>query len=195
MEITKTALSLILVMITISTTLTTTIAAAYAGGDNDGGDGNKQKAEDESQAALADCDENDVEQAGFDCIAIAASKIETAEEEPPEGETTLFVCKEVEGNQEVEPGDFAFAIETGPDGNNIFWPGQPPDDCPPVGDEIPGEYEVIEELSPGVPEPDSISVEGGCTQDLTNPLRATGELQEGETETCTFINTYEAGDS
>ena len=50
--------------------------AAYAGGDHDGGDGNKQKAEDESAAAIADCDENDVERAGFDCFGIAANDIE-----------------------------------------------------------------------------------------------------------------------
>ena len=65
-----------LVMITILTTLTltTTIAVAYAGGDNDDNgdrDGNKQKAEDDSAAAIADCDHNDVERAGFDCIAVA----------------------------------------------------------------------------------------------------------------------------
>jgi hypothetical protein len=33
--------------------------------------GNENEAEDESQAALADCDDNDVEEAGFDCVAVA----------------------------------------------------------------------------------------------------------------------------
>ena len=47
----------------------TIVPAAYAGGD--GGDGNKNKAEDDSNAALADCDHNDVERAGFDCEAFA----------------------------------------------------------------------------------------------------------------------------
>jgi hypothetical protein len=42
-----------------------TMPAAYAGGDHDGGDGNKNKADDDSAAAIADCDDNDVEQAGF----------------------------------------------------------------------------------------------------------------------------------
>jgi hypothetical protein len=53
-----------------------TMPAAYAGGDHDGGDGNKNKADDDSAAAIADCDDNDVEQAGFDCFAIAANDIE-----------------------------------------------------------------------------------------------------------------------
>jgi hypothetical protein len=53
----------------LTTAAVTMVPAAYAGGDNY--DGNEQKAEDESQAALADCDENEVERAGFDCIAVA----------------------------------------------------------------------------------------------------------------------------
>jgi hypothetical protein len=59
-------------------TATMTMAPAYAGGedndnDNDNGDGNKQKVEDESAGAIADCDNNDVEQADFECFAIAAN--------------------------------------------------------------------------------------------------------------------------
>jgi hypothetical protein len=148
LEITKTVLSLILiVVITILTTLTT-IAGAYAGGDHDD-NGNKQKAEDESAAAIADCDDNEVERAGFDCIAIAANDVEIeTQEEPPEEEPTLSVCKEVnDPNQEVEPNDFVFEITTGP--NTITIEGQPPGDCQPVGDVFPGEYTVIEEVSPG----------------------------------------------
>jgi hypothetical protein len=49
-------------------TATMTMAPAYAGGD---GDGNKQKVEDESAGAIADCDNNEVERAGFDCVAVA----------------------------------------------------------------------------------------------------------------------------
>jgi hypothetical protein len=48
------------------------VPAAYAD--------NKQKAEDDSAAATADCDENDVEEAGFDCFGIAANDIEIEEE-------------------------------------------------------------------------------------------------------------------
>jgi hypothetical protein len=57
--------------------VTSMVPAAYAEGDDhddDNGDGNKNKAEDESNAALADCDDNDVEQAGFDCFAIAGDE-------------------------------------------------------------------------------------------------------------------------
>jgi hypothetical protein len=59
--------------------VTSMVPAAYAGGDDhddDNGDGNKNKAEDESNAALADCDNNDVEEAGFDCFAIAGDEEE-----------------------------------------------------------------------------------------------------------------------
>ncbi len=51
----------------------TMVPTAYAEGDDhddDNGYGNKIKAEDESQVAVADCDNNEVEQAGFDCVAI-----------------------------------------------------------------------------------------------------------------------------
>ena len=51
-----------------TTALTTMVPAAYAD--------NKQKAEDESAAAIADCDDNDVEQAGFECYGLAANDVE-----------------------------------------------------------------------------------------------------------------------
>ena len=65
-------------LLTIGTT-TIMVPAAYAGGDDhddDNGDGNKNKAEDESAAAIADCDDNDVERAGFDCFGIALNDVE-----------------------------------------------------------------------------------------------------------------------
>jgi uncharacterized membrane protein len=55
-------------LLTTTATTTTMIPAAYAD--------NKQKAEDESAAAIADCDDNDVERAGFDCFGIALNDIE-----------------------------------------------------------------------------------------------------------------------
>jgi hypothetical protein len=58
-----------------TTALTTALPAAYAD--------NKQKAEDESAAALADCDDNDVERAGFDCFGIAVNDIEVDLGGPP----------------------------------------------------------------------------------------------------------------
>src|SRR5215208_6000134 len=119
-----------LVLITILTTLTTTIEV-YAGGDDDGdnGDGNKQKAEDDSAAAIADCDDNDVEEAGFDCIAIATNdvEIEPASEEPP-GEG-LVICKVVQDpNQEILPIDFDLIV-TDSRGHNFALTGQPPPAC------------------------------------------------------------------
>jgi hypothetical protein len=56
-----------------TTALTTMVPAAYAGGDDDG---NKNKAEDDSAAALADCDDNEVERAGFDCFGIAVNDVD-----------------------------------------------------------------------------------------------------------------------
>jgi hypothetical protein len=75
----KTILALVFLMagtLLATTAITTMVPAAYAGGDDDGGDGNKNKAEDESAAAIADCDENEVEEAGFDCFGIALNDID-----------------------------------------------------------------------------------------------------------------------
>jgi hypothetical protein len=92
-----------------TTAITTMVPAAYAD--------NKQKAEDDSAAAIADCDDNEV---------------------------------------------------------NIS----------------PGAYEITEAPN-DISDPDAIEVEGDCTQDPANEQRATGEIQGGETRTCTFINSYE----
>src|SRR5215207_7115951 len=71
---------LALVFLMAGTLLTTTavttmgVPAAYAEGDDhddDNGDGNKQKVEEESAGSIADCDNNEVERAGFECFAIA----------------------------------------------------------------------------------------------------------------------------
>jgi hypothetical protein len=51
-----------------TTAVTTMVPAAYAD--------NRQKAEDDSAAATADCDDNEVERAGFDCFGIAVNDIE-----------------------------------------------------------------------------------------------------------------------
>jgi hypothetical protein len=58
-----------------TTVLTTIVPSAYAD--------NKNKAEDDSAAAIADCDHNDVERAGFDCIAPALNDIEVDTGGPP----------------------------------------------------------------------------------------------------------------
>jgi hypothetical protein len=63
-------------LLTVGAT-TIMVPAAYAGGDDDG---NKNKAEDDSAAAIADCDHNEVERAGFDCFGIAVNDVEIEEE-------------------------------------------------------------------------------------------------------------------
>jgi hypothetical protein len=185
----KTVLSLMLVMITILTTLTltTTIATAYAGGgDDDNRDGNKQKAEDDSAAAIADCDDNDVERAGFDCIAIATNDVEI--EPPSEESAILSVCKEVRQplGSGFSPGDFDFTVT----GNDPF-----PDEfegsanCVDV-DIGPGEYTVTEVSPPLGGRTLTVIIGGDC---IPGPgpgpnIPAIGEIQAGETQTCTFIN-------
>jgi hypothetical protein len=187
LEITKTVLSLMLVVVITLTTLTTTIAA-YAGGDDnngDNGDGNKQKAEDDSSAAIADCDDNEVERAGFDCIAIATNDVEI-ETEPPEESATLSVCKE-RGDPSLpfEPADFTFTVDgNGPSPEEFV--GDNSDGCVDVTIG-PGEYSVSEVNEAGG-SLEEVSIEGDCVQDPTNPQRATGEIQVGETQECTFIN-------
>jgi hypothetical protein len=84
-EHSKTTLALVFLIagtLLTTTAITTMIPAAYAD--------NKQKAEDESAAAIADCDHNDVERAGFDCFGNAANDIEIEEEGngPPTDMTT-----------------------------------------------------------------------------------------------------------
>jgi hypothetical protein len=63
----------LLFTITMTTTTVSMLPSAYAGGDDDDKDektdGNKNKAEDDSAAAIADCDENKVEEASFECVA------------------------------------------------------------------------------------------------------------------------------
>ena len=175
-------------MITILTTLTlTTTIAAYAGGghdDNDGSDGNKQKAEGDSAAAIADCDDNDVERAGFDCIAIAANDVEI---EPPEEErATLSVCKEV-GTTTLSPEDFTFTV-TGNGPSPAQFQGDSADGCVDVTIG-PGEYTVTEAAA-FTNFATRIQEGSDCVQDPIDlsSRRATGEIQASETQECIFFN-------
>jgi hypothetical protein len=177
-----------------TTAVTTMVPAAYAGGHND--DGNQQKAEDESQAAFDDCYKNDVERAGFDCIAIAESEIEIPEEEPPEEEPPeegLIVCKVVENPpQGVSATDFHFIIQ-GETGFDDETQGFPPPECNFGLSPVPvGGYRVTEDSTGDAPPPTRVEVEGDCTLiDGEDPPAADGEVEEGEIDTCTFINIYE----
>ena len=170
-----------LVVITILTTLTlTTTIAAYAGGD-----GNGQKAEDDSSVGISDCDDNEVEQAGFDCIAIAASEIEPPEEGPPEESATLSVCKEVTGGSvDNPPEDFDFTVTRN---GLILTQFEGDADCVDV-DIGPGEYEVSEFNTGPAGENHLTRIEGDCVRDPLISQRATGEIQAGETQECIFIN-------
>ncbi len=175
---------MLVVVITTLTTLTTTTAAVYAGGgdDNNNGDENKQKAEDDSAAAIANCDHNDVERAGFDCIAIAANDVEIETEPPEEERATLSVCKSVFGGP--EPDEYTFTV-TGNNPSPAQFLGDP--NCVDV-DIGPGEYAVTEAL-PTAPVSGTFIQEGSdCEQDPNNRLRATGEIQAGETQECIFVN-------
>jgi hypothetical protein len=195
LEVTKTVLSLMLVVvITILTalTLTTTIAAVYAGGDdNNNGDGNKQKAEDDSAAAIADCDDNDVEEARFLCIALATNDVEI--ETPSEEErATLSVCK-TEDIPNMSPEDFDFSILEGggvnspPDADPVDFQGSA--DCVDI-DIGPGEYVVSEETLP--PEFGTSILEGSdCEQDEESQGIAVGFIEAGETQFCRYFNFVE----
>jgi hypothetical protein len=173
-----------------TTAVTTMVPAAYAGGDND--DGNKQKAEDDSSAGIADCDRNDVEEARFLCIAIAANgvEIEPPEEEPPEETATLSVCK-FEGSNILTAEEFLFTVT----GNNPS-PAQffaiPFPNCVEVTID-PGEYEVSEVNTGPRGNDFNTNVEGNCVQDPpgASSHRATGEIQAGVTQVCTFENFVE----
>jgi hypothetical protein len=98
----------------------------------------------------------------------------------------------VEGgrNQEVVPFDFRFIIRS--DVQTTETQGFPPPECSEGLLSFVGEYEITEDtVGSDAPPPNRVEVEGQCEQDPTNPQRATGEVEEGETETCTFTNIYE----
>src|SRR5215211_2963347 len=125
---------------------------------------------------MADCDDNEVERAGFDCIAIAANDVEI---EPPKA--TLSVCKTTD--VDFSPEDFDFTVT----GNNPS-PAQFEGDADCVVVTIgPGEYAVSETTSlPTVTLRPLI--EGDCVPGPNFAPRATGEIQNGETQRCRFIN-------
>jgi hypothetical protein len=157
----------------LTTTVVTIVPAAYADNENE--------AEDESAAAIADCDDNEVERAGFDCIAIAANDVE-------EESATLSVCKEVRlaGSSGLSPEDFDFTV-TGNNPSPEEFAGDNSDGCVDVTIG-PGDY-AVSEVWP-IPFGGRTEIEGNCEQDppVGLTLRATGEIQSGETQECRFIN-------
>jgi hypothetical protein len=189
-----------------TTAVTTMVPAAYAGGENDV-DGNKQKAEDESAAAIADCDENEVEQAGFDCIAIAASDVET---EPPETElsvTKTVNCNFFAGSPSGEAVcNFALASDNFPEPSDyqITVTGNNPDPSSFAGSESPvvvsigpGEYTVSETLADtsalqqelGASFIDNRSVfTGDCINSFGGTTSTTGTIAAGQSQECNIGN-------
>jgi hypothetical protein len=160
------------------TAMTTMVSSAYAD--------NKQKAEDDSAAAIADCDENEVEEARFLCIAIAANDVEI-ETEPPEESATLSVCKEL-GDPTLEPDDFTFTFEEGNNPSPSQFQGDNADGCVDVTIG-PGEYTVTEAAA-FTNFATRIQEGSDCVQDPIDLFsrRATGEIQAGETQECVFFN-------
>ena len=100
-----------------------------------------------------------------------------------EESATLSVCKEMTSNSLGQPSGFAFTV-TGNNPEPDEFLGDPNCVDVTIG---PGEYAVSEVNNVGGALI-SVSVEGQCMQDPTNELRATGEIQAGETQECRFIN-------
>jgi hypothetical protein len=160
-----------------TTVLTTMVPSAYAD--------NKQKAEDDSAAAIADCDDNEVEEARFLCIALAANDVEI--EQPSEESATLSVCKEALGSG-TEPEDFTFTVT----GNNPS-PAQFPGNANCVDVTIgPGEYTVSEVSNFG---PNfGTEMRGACVDEDPASVvsrTATGVIDAGDTQECIFRNFFD----
>jgi hypothetical protein len=99
---------------------------------------------------------------------------------------TLSVCKEIMGgsSQGFEPNDFTFTVT----GNNPS-PNQFEGNANCVDVTIgPGEFTVSEVVPPLGGVTLDIRIEGDCEQDPIFGIRATGEIQGGETQQCRFIN-------
>jgi hypothetical protein len=130
------------------------------------------------KAGIADCDRNDVEEARFLCFAIAANDVEIEQEEES---ATLSVCK-VANDAEFSPEDFEFTV-TGNNPSPAQFAGDPNCVDVTIG---PGEYAVSEV---GPPEAEGTDIiDSDCVQDPNDQRRATGEIQAGETQVCTFFN-------
>jgi hypothetical protein len=127
----------------------------------------KQKNTGSGESTNFNCGENLMDSA---VSAICLAEPETA---------TLSVCKET-SIENTSPEDFDFTV-TGGDPAEF----QGSANC--VNVEVgPGEY-TVSETAPGNLAP-GVEITGDCEQDPLNPQRAIGEIQAGETQECTFIN-------
>jgi hypothetical protein len=94
---------------------------------------------------------------------------------------TLSVCK-VENDADFSPEDFTFTV-TGNDPSPEEFAGSANCVDVTIG---PGEYAVSETA---VPDAEATQIiDSDCVQVPNDPLRATGEIQTGETQICTFLN-------
>jgi hypothetical protein len=172
------------------TSVVSIVPAAYAGGDKDNGGSNKQKVEDESAGAIADCDKNEVERADFKCIADAAREHTPSNTEPEK--STVNICKEVinEPGANGEPSDFSFRFEEG--NNPTPREFEAEEQCTAVTID-PGDFLVSEGVDIGFTERlGAFEVSGDCSLGIGGFFRFfTGQIGEGETQTCTVTNTIE----
>jgi hypothetical protein len=106
---------------------------------------------------------------------------------PPPETATLSVCKEVTGGTGggTFPADFVFTV-TGNNPSPAQFRGDNSDGCVDVTIG-PGEYTVSEVSPPLGGRTLTITIEGICEQD---GIRATGVIDAGETQVCTFINSF-----
>jgi hypothetical protein len=204
----KTILAVVLLMagtLLTTTAVTTMVPAAYAGGDND--DGNQQKAEDDSSAGIADCDRNNVEEARFLCIAIAANDVEIEEEIAQLSVTKTVSCSSHLGAPSNEAVcNFALASDNFPDpsdyqitvtGNNLDPSSFAGSESPEVVSIGPGEYTVSEILADtsalqqelGASFIDNRSVfEGDCINSFGGTTSTTGTIAAGQSQECNIGN-------
>jgi hypothetical protein len=198
----KTILAVVLLMagtLLTSTAATKMVPAAYAD--------NKQKAEDDSAAAIADCDDNEVEQAGFDCIAIAANDVEIEEEIAQLSVTKTVTCSSHLGAPDnAAVCNFALASDNFPEPSDyqISVTGNNPDPSSFTGSESPevvsigpGEYTVSETLADtsalqqelGASLIDNRSVfEGDCINSFGGTTSTTGTIAAGQSQECNIGN-------
>ena len=150
--------------------------AAYAS-DGDSSETNtnqdlKQKNTGSGDSANFNCDENLIK-AGVNEQECNGLDLESA---------TLSVCKEVFPNEEFSSEDFTFTV-TGNDPSPEEFAGSANCVDVTIG---PGEYTVSKTE---VPEAEATEIiDSDCVQDPNDRLRATGEIQAGETQICTFRN-------
>jgi hypothetical protein len=159
----------------------TTLLASYAS-DGDDSETNTEQSVKQKNTGSGDSDNFNC---GENLIDSGVSVICLAEPPPPPPpETaTLSVCKKMTINSLGRPDQFTFTVTgNGPEPAQFL--GDPNCVEVTIG---PGEY-AVSEVNMAGGALISVSIEGQCIQDPNNRLRATGEIQAGETQECRFTN-------